>query len=723
MKYRNKIKRKIPGFDLGTMKPASLGYQPNYGVGSVTYETKPGEDLQPGIDTLKANRLPVALNNATTSTQMIPSMFNNTVTTPGSFFTGGLSLAPGTQTIGNAVGSSLTSLGNPATTSLSQVASAALKDSVQSGLFGTTSAAAAKGTATGAVTPTSTTLSTLGKALGYAGAAYGFANMGMQLADAGSHRDAKDMMSTMGRNTISTDKGNQYTQYTGPDLMKEVNYERANRFNKELGFGINAIGTGASLGGAIGGPIGLGIGAGAGLLLGGLGSLFGWFDNEEAVRRQGRLLTENVSKYNQQSEAVARSKDVAAEFADRTGLVAEGKEPGLFTKHTDKKYTGILVGPDGISYGQAGSKVEPGEEMYDPETYNGATVPGKGKGDKVLSSITEGDQNIVFSNKLGFSKLANPIIEEQMKLKKMLDNTSEKDFLGRDVQQKMIQQKLDQNNDKLLALSDEQNLVRETKNRNNYKCGKLPGYESGKWFDYIGSMLPGLAESIQGWADLNEASNMPVQSYNSYVDSPGWANAVNRLSSLRFDVNPYIRDIDTQYRHSLYDINRSPIYGPGGKMVAKANAFINAADAKAKMHTAAQDKNNALAATAAEAAAKYHAAQQQARMAANAQEYSWLREANAAKWANTLQSRKNRLTGFQDMMQGILAASQYHDALKYRDKTLGIWSDEVNNNKINPTRSKLYYSNPVPYIKPTGIFNNYVPSPLDDVYLQLRYNS
>ena len=49
-----------------------------------------------------------------------------------------------------------------------------------------------------------------------------------------------------------------------------------------------------------------------------------------------------------------------------------------------------------------------------------------------------------------------------------------------------------------------------------------------------------------------------------------------------------------------------------------------------------------------------------------------------------LQSRKNRLTGFQDMMQGILAASQYHDALKYRDKALGIWSDEVNNNKVKP---------------------------------------
>ena len=102
------------------------------------------------------------------------------------------------------------------------------------------------------------------------------------------------MMLNVGRQQYSTDYGNSYTNYTGVNAGQELDYERANARSKQLGFGVNAIGTGASLGGLIGsaaaagssaGPIGSAIGAGAGLLLGVLGSLLGWGNNEEEVQR------------------------------------------------------------------------------------------------------------------------------------------------------------------------------------------------------------------------------------------------------------------------------------------------------------------------------------------------------------------------------------------------------------------------------------------------------
>ena len=134
------------------------------------------------------------------------------------------------------------------------------------------------------------------------------------------------MMANVGRAHNTTEYGNQYTTYNGVNTGQELAYERANARAKQLGFGMNSIGTGASLGGmlgsmgalgSIGGPLGTALGAGVGLLLGGLGSLFGWGDNSDEIERITKLTNDNIAMYNRQQEAVAKSKDVAAEFSDR----------------------------------------------------------------------------------------------------------------------------------------------------------------------------------------------------------------------------------------------------------------------------------------------------------------------------------------------------------------------------------------------------------------------
>jgi hypothetical protein len=66
-----------------------------------------------------------------------------------------------------------------------------------------------------------------------------------------------------------------------------MDYEHEMAKSKKIGLTTDAMGLGASVGSFFG-PIGTGIGAAAGLVLGGLGSLLGFGDNEEEVEQMMR---------------------------------------------------------------------------------------------------------------------------------------------------------------------------------------------------------------------------------------------------------------------------------------------------------------------------------------------------------------------------------------------------------------------------------------------------
>lgn len=170
---------------------------------------------------------------------------------------------------------------------------------------------ALENTASSGASAGSGVLGVAGKIAAGLGTAIGAYNMYNDIAGFGDHRSASDMMANVGRAQNTTEYGNQYTTYNGVNAGQELAYEKANARAKQLGFGMNAIGTGASIGSFFG-PLGTGIGAIGGLILGGLGSLFGWGDNSEEIERITRLTNDNIAMYNRQGESVARSKDVAA---------------------------------------------------------------------------------------------------------------------------------------------------------------------------------------------------------------------------------------------------------------------------------------------------------------------------------------------------------------------------------------------------------------------------
>lgn len=270
--------------------------------------------------------------------------------------------------------------------------------------------------------------SALGTALGAVGTAIGGYTMANQIAGFGDHRNASDMLANVGRQHITTDMGNSYTNYNGVNAGQELAYEKANARSKQLGFGINSIGTGASLGGmlgsmgalgSIGGPLGTALGAGVGLLLGGLGSLFGWGDNSEEIERLTRLTNDNIAMYNRQQEAVAKSKDVAAEFSDRQGVATAAVGKSAFGPMTSKKGDNINIprmlfdvnAKNNMSLGVPTSKLMPGETVLNKETSNWAVVPGKGEKDNVYSTVKPGDPNVVYTKKGGISKKAQAVLK------------------------------------------------------------------------------------------------------------------------------------------------------------------------------------------------------------------------------------------------------------------------------------------------------------------------
>ena len=258
-----------------------------------------------------------------------------------------------------------------------------------------------------------------GKVAAGLGAAIGAYNMFNDITGFGDHRSASDMLANVGRSHVTTDYGNQYTTYNGVNAGQELAYEKANARSKQLGFGMNALGTGASIGSFFG-PIGTAIGAVGGLLLGGLGSLFGWGDNSEEIERLTRLTNDNIANYNRQGEAVARSKDVAAEFNDRQGVATAAEGKSAFGPMTSKKGDNIntprfvfdISKPNNIGVDIPSSKLMPGETVVNKEDLSQwAVVPGKGNKDNVYSTVAPGDSNVVLTKKEGISKLGAAVLK------------------------------------------------------------------------------------------------------------------------------------------------------------------------------------------------------------------------------------------------------------------------------------------------------------------------
>lgn len=613
-----KQKKKLPRYWLGTRKPTELGYQPNRGIGDATFNTQRGISVQPEANAMRQNQLPNALGKLSSAAQYPMQALQNMVPV--------LSTA-GQQAVTQ--GAVMQGLGlttnNPVKVAAGQLVQ-------QTGQNSTRSA-----------------LNAAGKVAAGLGTAWGLYNVGSDIAHAGDTISQGQIANSATTNTITTAGGNTYTERGGLDAQGIMDYEHEMAKSKKIGLTTDAMGLGASVGSFFG-PIGTGIGAAAGLVLGGLGSLFGFGDNEEEVEQMMRDQEDVFAMQNRQSRATALDKDTKAEFYNRA---ADGKRP-VWT-------------PAGLIGKKATARVSNGEVVGNFEEGIATRIPGqKNNKDTKLAALKDGD--FVISNKYGLSDYA----------------AATGDYAG--------------------ALNLQEMLM-GMRNSKGYKCGKLPGFKFG--WDSALSMLPHVMSFMTNQSQYNRAKNADTYAPDTYVDNAEGAKAVNELAQLRYDATPYYREAQRGLNQANWDARRQVGLGMGGRAIAQNanfNAYLNSL---AKINATENEANAGYRTAYANALAQLGARNQEARINSNIHKYGWQQQANAAKENWMAQYLKNRDTSFLNGVAEWLKQGQYKDSLAAQNRMLNLYESQTNldwekyKNLIQPdntstqtTSSTLFYPTP-----------------------------
>lgn len=597
MKDVKKVRR-LPGYWLGTRQPTSLGYQPNYGIGTPEATTTPGEDLNPEVRASQSNIIPGALQKTMQVAQQPVSMLQNYT---------GAAAAAATNAAANAnlasFGSRLMESNLPGTHTLG----ANLK------------AIGQKGGATAAKSG----LNAAGTAAGIIGAATGAYNMYNDFARAGDVRSMGDMYKTMARSTYYTPGGHAYTRHGGLNMGAELAYGRAQRDSNRLGLTVDAMGTGASIGGLVGGPVGMGIGAGIGALFGGAASLFGFGDNEDEIKQQAINLMDSIARSDKQSEALAKNLDTREGFYNR-GRAASGKRP--------------VQSAFGPIDRKATARVSNGELIGNFEDGYVSEVPGRPDNkDSKLAWLRPSD--FVISNKFGLSDYAK----------------ATGDYEG--------------------ALNMQDILM--TQYKNIAKNGKLPKFALGTVAEYALSALPHLGQYFSSQQAYNRAKNA-----STYV--PTWegynalgASAINQMYSDMIDPRQYLNRSDKSYNQAAWNARRTPGMGLGGRAVMLDSLY------RAKL---AQDAETMMKIDESNRAQRNAAGQMKYTMGDKAlttqydnfwKRYAAQQQANAAKENWMAQYEKNKVLAGINGAADLLRMNQYNRAYDIQNRMIGLYDRQA----------------------------------------------
>lgn len=371
-----KNRKKLPKYWLGTSKPRSLGYQPNYGIGSAQFSSMPGESIEGDVKTAKATQIPNAINKGMQTFSPLLEMSRNisTITTPAAWTTVQNTITPTVQnvasntirsTASNGLGASLLN-NNPA-----------ILDKVPQAIPSSAKNA----------------LNTAGKALGVVGGAYSAFNIANDIINAGDHRSIGDMYKTLNTNTISTAGGNQYTTHSGLNTAAERELARQKMISSRTNLAMDTAGLTGAVAGLAGlsAPWSLGLSLAAIPITYGLASLFGFGDNSDEIEKAMRTLNTNMANEERQNKSIAETLDARQGFYNRTASAAKGKRP--------------VYSPFGKVNRKATARVSNGELIGNFADGYVTRVPGEPNNkDSKLAALKDSD--FVISNKYGLSDYA-----------------------------------------------------------------------------------------------------------------------------------------------------------------------------------------------------------------------------------------------------------------------------------------------------------------------------
>lgn len=610
-----KNKKKLPRYWLGTRKPTNIGYQPNKGIGDVSFSTQLGQDLSGEARAARQNIIPQTLGKLGQNIQYPTEVLRNVNMVPAEGTVTGVSAINKAGGFSNLISKGAT----PFVSGVDPISGLPTEIGVKAG---------DKAVNTGA-------LNTIGTIAGALGTLYGSYNVYNDIANAGPGLSQSDIANSSAVNTYTTAHGNTYTQHGGIDRSSVLDYASSERKSKQLGLAMDTTGLGASLGGlvggtalagSVGGPLGTAIGAGLGLLAGGVASLLGFGDNEEDYEQMMRNQEDVFAMQDRQSEALAKDKDTKAEFY---GRAKNGKRP-VWT-------------PAGLVGKAATARVSNGEVVGNFEDGVVTRIPGqKNNKDTKLAALKDGD--FVITNKYGLSDYA----------------AATGDYAG--------------------AL-DLQETIMGMRNSKGYKNGKLPKCANGMW-DSIFSMMPHLASFAGNLTQYNRAKEADTYAPDVYVDNPEGTKAVNTLAQLRFDADPYYREVQRGLNWANYDVRRNVGLGIGGRAIAQGMNYNNYLRGLADITKMKNEAQNSYAEKYANALANLGATNQGRRMEAAAKRHAWLQQAQGQKESWMAQYRKNIDQNLLNAAADYMRLGQWNSSLDIQNKMLGLYQQQADLDKL-----------------------------------------
>lgn len=662
MKRKNK---KLPRYWLGTKKPTSLGYQPNYGIGGWNVSSTPGEDVNPETRSVKSNMLPSALDKLQQHSSTAVNMFSNKINPYSNIGT--------TIAATNAINQSMAGFGSSAASSLGGAAN------LPSNVSNTINNINAIGAKQGAQAAGKSALGTAGTVLGAIGTLYGLGDMANQWANQNQHRSIGEMRNTQAVNTYTTDMGNTYTQRGSVNAGAELDYARATKRAKQLNFGATSIGTGLAAGatiGAIAGSevpiVGTLIGGAAGALIGGAAAALGFGDTEDDVKNQMDLIADITSLENRQSKTLADSNDVKQGFYGRTnpgGVLQAAK--GKLPKFMKGKVNAM------VSNGEIQGNLKEGWAFQ----YGG--VPNND--DRIKTHVDKSDYII-----------SNPFVPYVKATGDVIGALTMQDMVNRN--------KKDYKSAPLKA-----------------KCGKLPGFKLGDFGEYAMTAVPNIAQILAATKQYNIDDHMSVYNAPLRADYSAARNNAYRIAGLMPNMWPIYNAIDQQTANQRYDVMRMPGAGYGGRMEMLDSANRAALKTKADARYQAEVDNLERQAKALQMAANIDSHETDVNNQNEIVVRGMTQQANAAKYNALAQDRKNMVTPLGPLFKDLQDIRKYHEAKDLKERMVKLYENQQDidrqwlNNYLNGgSSSASTNSNYLKLITPNLL--SYIPNNRYQIY-------
>ncbi len=406
------------------------------------------------------------------------------------------------------------------------------------------------------------------------------------------------------------------------NIMKAA---RAREFGENMNLTTSSIGTGAGIGAMIGSfiPGGTLIGTGIGALVGGLGSLFGW-NNDEVKEQRRRLQNWRLasSAANTQNEAVAGSTGLRNEF---------------YATHADKG-----LSPAYLSGGETKVNTDGEGNVIDFE-YFPVTPATPMHADNILTSVGENDGV--------FGRIKNKRTGRMY----MTD--------ARKIVYDPALSKLDKN-DLLTQLLWEQDVDLKGKN-SNMKIGR---FDRGRYMGLL-SILPGIMEMGIGAKQAHSYAKDPVVSYNPYTANNNAAIAADELARLHYNTYPMLNSLRESDRQAVYNMNTASL-SPAQRLAMLSTYYNNGMKNKADVLASGQQLENQYRAAHANLLAQLGEQDATRRQQGNAAYHESLAKARAAQ-------RKGIETGWQTGLKGINTAIGNWLNNYWTDRTIGLYDQQT----------------------------------------------